>query len=77
VSRQASRTAVARPGGASRCPASGGAAFAAGDWYVDPYWSADPFLSSVQNIPGTRAFWGVGAVYDPADEHVALIERIG
>lgn len=43
----------------------------------DPYSAADPFLSAVENIPGTRAFWGVGTVSDPGRDHVALVERIG
>lgn len=37
----------------------------------------DPYLSAVENIPGTRAFWGVGTVYNPRTDQAALIERIG
>ena len=43
----------------------------------DPFRAADPFLSAVENVPGTSAFWGVGTVSDPAEDHVALVERIG
>ncbi|MGW4945480.1 hypothetical protein ACWEOZ_28260 [Actinoplanes sp. NPDC004185] len=43
----------------------------------NPFSAADPFLSAVENIPGTSAFWGVGTVADPAKDHVALVERIG
>ncbi|MEU8611474.1 hypothetical protein AB0C29_26155 [Actinoplanes sp. NPDC048791] len=43
----------------------------------NPFWAADPFLSAVENIPGTSALWGVGTVSDPARDHVALVERIG
>jgi hypothetical protein len=39
--------------------------------------ASDPFLSAVENIPGTQAFWGVGTVHDPGLDHVALVERIG
>ncbi|MFC3500170.1 hypothetical protein ACFOOK_04200 [Micromonospora krabiensis] len=39
--------------------------------------NADPYLSALTNIPGTSAFWGVGAVWDPAAESTALIERVG
>ena len=41
----------------------------------DPFWAADPGIAAVENIPGTSGFWGVGSVWDPADDAVALIER--
>ncbi|MFI7547541.1 hypothetical protein [Actinoplanes sp. NPDC049599] len=60
--------------------------YQAGKWSVaygpkvragDPFTAADPFLSAVENIPGTAAFWGVGTVADPARDHVAVVERVG
>lgn len=54
--------------------------YARGTWsttYGPKVNDADPYLSALTKIPGSTAFWGVGAAYDPTAETRALIERVG